>query len=269
MDWYRNEPQTVALTDGGVAVQSIVVTGTDGVAITDIAPSASIEIPQSAVCYDGVLRLEATLNGNKSIKFYNVVTPLFTPAELIENDPDFAELEDRIPQLEKLVRHVVEAYTGQSFGLRKGTEIATWASNTWVTESPIVSIESFGAPAEVVVTYPTIGGDVLRRSYDPKSDTYILSGKTYDPWNPQTKAKTAPVVGIFGYEYVPFDVKEAAMHLAASYGCNESMWRDRYLQSMASADWRVTYTSGAYVGTGSVIADQLLEKYQNSGMVAL
>ena len=47
--------------------------------------------------------------------------------------------------------------------------------------------------------------------------------------------------------------------------CGQAGYRDNYLSSMKAADWRFDYFQEAVIGTGNVVADQLLEEYINHG----
>jgi hypothetical protein len=69
------------------------------------------------------------------------------------------------------------------------------------------------------------------------------------------------ISGTWGYPVVPPAVVEAAKLLLNDYACSEQMYRDRYLDSIKSADWRLQYNDKAFLQTGNVRADQLLENY--------
>lgn len=69
------------------------------------------------------------------------------------------------------------------------------------------------------------------------------------------------ISGTWGYAAVPLPVVEAAKLLLNDYACSEQMYRDRYLESIKSADWRLQFNEQAYLHTGNVRADQLLDNY--------
>lgn len=69
------------------------------------------------------------------------------------------------------------------------------------------------------------------------------------------------ITGLWGYETIPEPVKEAARLLINDYACSEIMYRDRYLESIKSADWRLQFSSRAWQATGNVRADQLLSEF--------
>lgn len=69
------------------------------------------------------------------------------------------------------------------------------------------------------------------------------------------------ITGDWGYKTIPANVKEAAKLLVNDYACSEIAYRDRYLESIRAADWRLQYNSRAWESTGNVRADQLLSDY--------
>ncbi len=69
------------------------------------------------------------------------------------------------------------------------------------------------------------------------------------------------VSGTWGYPAVPLAVVEAAKLLLNDYACSEQAYRDRYLDSIKSADWRLQFNDKAFLHTGNVRADQLLNDY--------
>jgi hypothetical protein len=77
------------------------------------------------------------------------------------------------------------------------------------------------------------------------------------------------ITGYWGYESVPVPVMQAAKMLISDYACQDSSYRDRYLNSIKSADWRVQFTQAAYDGTGNLKADQLLNDYKLSNLVVI
>lgn len=278
MDIYRNTTGIAQFTIPTGTVLGASIANADGT-VTQLTTETSgsvlsVTVPLSYTKYDGNLRITVKIDdgtgtpvGGTPIDFFvNVVTPYFNRYSL--DDPDFDNLSDSaLAKLERLVRNVINAYTGQSFGLRKGSAEVTWSNGSWVTDERIVTMDPFYSNSPVV-TYPTSGWSLEDTYYDPKSDTVLLSS-LYNPFKGRPKTQTATITGTFGYEYVPFDVQQAAEILAEEFGCNESLWRDRYLKSMKSADWQVQFDNQAFAGTGSVTADQLLAKYVTTGMVVI
>lgn len=69
------------------------------------------------------------------------------------------------------------------------------------------------------------------------------------------------ITGDWGYKTIPAAVKEAAKLLVNDYACSEIAYRDRYLESIKAADWRLQFSTRAWEYTGNVRADQLLSEF--------
>lgn len=69
------------------------------------------------------------------------------------------------------------------------------------------------------------------------------------------------ITGDWGYERVPEPVREAARLLVNDYACSEQLYRDRYLESIKAADWRLQFSTRAWDHTGNARADHLLAEF--------
>lgn len=192
-----------------------------------------------------------------------VVTPLFDFSDL-PTDQGYKEEDWR--ELERLVRHVVEAYTGQSFGKYRDTRVVSENSNIVSLDVPMIEFIGVGdryITHSTTLTPPKLPHEIFNDGYDLKIDWSNYHVKTDSMWILSKRPNGCRLItGYFGYEYVPADVKEAALLIAGMWGCNQAVWRDRYIQTMRSSDWSVTYNDrGFEFTTGSVTADLLLSKY--------
>lgn len=209
-----------------------------------------------------------------------VVTPILTASEIRAIDSVVFAEDSEVFKIEKAVRHIIQAYTGQEFGHFIGTE----------------RVKGDGGPAlflpHRIIELIEVNGAAVGNHFSVDPDGYILrqrhSGPTYGfPEVPPVKAdfygyhmhvggvihnpnnvslrnwtkETHSIYGRWGYETVPAAVKEAAKLLVNDYACADSQYRDRYLQSMTAADWRIQFNSGAFLRTGNVRADQLLSDF--------
>lgn len=91
-------------------------------------------------------------------------------------------------------------------------------------------------------------------------------GITVAPWasgraTPWKQDYPFQITGDWGYKSVPAAVKEAAKLLVNDYACSEAAYRDRYLESIKAADWRLQFSSRAWESTGNARADHLLSDY--------
>lgn len=227
-------------------------------------PVLEIPIGLRHILLDGVVTLDITVNdgsGQFSVKEnIEVVTPLFTHIDLGD-----AYEPEKTPELERLVRAVVEAKTGQSFGKKSeaypvstGQRIInfdaplirfTGVSDRYLTDTTTLSPPKI--PFEVMEDRFSVAVDW--DSYDVKTDSFWLASNR--------RPRYMFLYGEFGYDRVPEDVKQAALLIAGMWTDDQSVWRDRYIRTIRSSDWSVQYSGMSYRSTGSVTADMLLESY--------
>ena len=266
---------TATFKKGGTEVQAV-VTGT-------IAA-----IPYSIVQSDGevVVEWKYTVEGNQytRLESFDVVTPLFTETELKNYDSSFQVLtSDQVKRLERFIRLIIQNFTGQTFGQERGS-MTVYGNGTNVLSSPkrIVTLSgSLSGPQFRVVNdgfgiesagryYPTTTVEIERNELQipieiaDTSYADMWAGTIADP-NSLSRGfvnnRPYTVTGVFGWHVVPSAVKEAALILAVLFSCKETTWRDRYVKTIRSADWQLTYDGRAFSKTGSVAADQLLDPY--------
>lgn len=281
---YRNKAGQQVYLDGPSAYFSYVVKVSSAeYPVPTVIPGeptstgTTISVPFKYTKIDGTVDVELSFveeEEEHTVKHQlTVITPVFTWDEFSPEDrasmPNLTE--SNIKELERFIRHIIEAYTGQSFGYAyrtydstsRGAQfnvplvLFTGLSNRFVTNS-VTTTDS--VPYDVVDD--GFGMVFDWDNYHVKSDTFWL-----------TRTKGCPssytVTGYFGYVTVPQDVKEAARVLMSLFNCPQTLWRDRYIESIRNADGSsVKYNEGAYYGTGSVTADQLLAKYVRSGFSA-
>lgn len=210
-----------------------------------------------------------TYEGNT---FAEVVTPILSKAETLAIHPQATDAE--IAKIERAVRHIIQAHTGQEFGLYVGTKSVPGTDSAVLhLPAPLLEFSTINGNSAVDQFY--IYGDGLLLRYYPygpppvKADYYgyhqHVGGVIHNPYNVKLgdfrKAVTYTIDGRWGYNEVPHQVTEAAKLLVNDYACADQAYRDRYLTSMTAADWRIQYHSGAFMKTGNVRADQLLSNF--------
>lgn len=267
---YRNSiNKGISLDLAGAFINSASITR-DGTVTSGEVSGNVVLIPFSITSNDGPFEIE--WNFSVASEDYNltesheVVTPLFTKSDL-EHDSDLGTLTaDQAKRLESLVRKIVEAYTGQAFGLRKGYTLAYGSNNSTLTLSErVASLDDSGYRV-------ASGGYALFSSQRISDDVNIkVPAQEEAFYNHVHGISTSAgkfrsgtryrVYGTFGWTVVPEDVKLAALALAEEFSCDESLWKDRYIKAIRAADWRFDFSEQAFAGTGSVTADHLLAKY--------
>lgn len=207
----------------------------------------------------------------KRVTPVEVVTPILTKAE-IKAVWDTAT-DEEVVTIEKAVRHIVQAYTGQKFGHWYGS-VTVKGSNSRALFSPTKILELTTVNGVTATSHYALDPDGYVVRHYPwgvppvKADYHGLhmhtGGVIHDPNNVRWaywSDRSYELAGRFGWEEVPSQVKEAAKLLVNDYACADSQYRDRYLTSMTAADWRIQFHSGAFVRTGNVRADQLLSDF--------
>jgi len=80
---------------------------------------------------------------------------------------------------------------------------------------------------------------------------------------------TYRIQGKFGWEEVPDEVDLACIELMRDYFSKDKIWRNKYMKSVQTFDWKFEYNSGTYLGTGNLYVDQLLLPYVINKMVVI
>lgn len=214
----------------------------------------------------------------------DVVTPYVTLDELKSSIPESAQFSDEeLKRLERRIRGVVDNYTGQSFGRYVGTrEVIGAGDHELRTQDRLVYLDNItGANivySEDGIASPglyTVRGDGWYVGFStpiPNGD-YVFENVIRDPDSVYSRGFRDNVVytvtGIWGWEDVPAAVKEATLILCEDELCPQSEYRDRYLKSISGDGWRYEFNPNAYYGTGSVMADQLLDPFRRSTMTVI
>ncbi|AXG66150.1 head-to-tail connector complex protein [Streptomyces phage Annadreamy] len=260
---------------------------------TQIPGGYRVVLPFSLVDHDKTLNIKWKFDytQDSQTKTYeystvvDVVTPYVTLDEIKEAIPEAETLSDvELKRLERRIRGVIERYTGQYFGRYIGTRTIIGAGDGELKlDSRLVRLsnisganilyESDGVAATGFYSVRGDGWYVGVSNPTPDGD-YVFENVIRDPdsmWaRPGFKDNMVyDVTGTWGWDDVPAEVKEAALILCEDEICPQAEYRDRYLKSISGDGWRYEFTPNAYYGTGSVIADQLLEKFRNFSMTVI
>ena len=202
---------------------------------------------------------------------FDVVQPLFDAQTLEDFDPDFKSLTaSQVKRLERIVRAVIEASTGQKFEATHETQRArSYNGSTLALPKRLISLEVPGKVGGVPVDVESDGW-IIRAREPGRYSTIMYTNPIYsDVYTPSFRGDRFFLKGVYGYNTVPEQIVLAALLLAQDYGCREALWRDRYITNMKNADWRVEYHDKAFVGTGNAKVDQILQKYVLNKMVVI
>lgn len=245
--------------------------------------TVKVTIPFTYCQYDRTLKLSwefSYIDDTVSYDFadvteVNVVTPILSLSKIKEILGTDATDED-VSNIEKATRTIIQAHTGQEFGHFKEVR-KVYGNDSPMVELPgrLISFKtingmSFSARLRVsddgtYMVLPDYKNRPTYTNYSEGTTTFYTNGIVYAPrytnWPTFIRTDTMLIDGEWGYLTVPQAVQEAAKLLINDYSCLESAYRDRYLDSMSSADWKIAFNEGAWTMTGNARADDLLLPY--------
>lgn len=275
-----NSTANVTVRIGDIVLPSFEVEATNKV--------LSIELPYAATHKEGAVEIKYVfeVEGVTYSNYYNVnvVTPYIELHEIKEILGDSTTDKESFAA-EAAARNIINAHTGQEFGFFEGTiqvvsnydealplprrlieptKIVAGSVTIFDVNTPTSYLNYLGENQFVT----TGSGWFLKRPIWANS---LVVGDVYssDPIEPPRYTGirkfdndiTYTITGKFGYESVPEPVHQAAVILTEQYACSDKEYRDQYLESMKSADWRISFNSGAYRRTGNARADKLLSPF--------
>lgn len=268
-------------------------------ALTPIDGLCTFTTPYAAVHTEGSLKVDVKfyveLEYYTKTFYYDVITPYL---EVREVKKVWAEATtEEAKEIEAAVRHIINAHCGQSFGYREDhTKVIeghgeralrlperlvelTGLSTVTSVLNPLSAIivsdgwylkKGWSEEVTAIETDSTYWGasdvtnDVLpgEPGYEKPGHGHVIYAPRSGP-NPTVWKDDYPftITGNWGYTAVPDPVKSAAKLLVNDYACMEALYRDRYLEAITAADWRLQFSSRAWDHTGNVRADQLLSDY--------
>lgn len=257
--------------------------------VTKESDGYSVTLPFSLVDTDKtfVIKWHFTYDESGAAQTYDAqteVTVVTAYAEIEEIRELIGGLETlytdkQLLRAERRVRNVINNYTGQTFGRRNAAVNIVGAGDAQLRlPDRLVSLESISGYQII----PDPGYYVVRGggyyigvvAPDDSHDGLYYTNPVRIPWEGYKQFSfmdnvVYTVKGIWGWSSVPSDVKEAALILIEDALDPDSEYRDRYIDTAKAADWTITYHDKAYGGTGSAMADQLLEPYKRWSMTVI
>lgn len=278
-----NNTVTVTIFENDVELAEV------NVVEADAQDVLSFQLPFSLVQSDHEFEVRWVFNYQENGQTYEydnttsvcVVTPILPITEIqkIVGD-DFTD--EQLSDIEKAVRYIIQAHTGQFFGKYVGKKsitgngeatlrmpmrlISMTSMNNSTYWKDILSVRGNGwFITNKAMGIPNVKSDYHGLHYEPVTG---WSGTFDGVINPPGAISNRflndveyVIDGVWGYSRVPAAVEEAAKLLVNDYACGDSIYRDRFITSVTAADWRLEFNSGAYRYTGNVRADQLLADY--------
>jgi hypothetical protein len=201
------------------------------------------------------------------------------------NSKSYAEL----CSAERYARKLIEAYTQQQFYLYDDVQIA-YGSGSDVLPLPYKLAELHELYQNDILLLNTLTnvnnwnyntiisesgfGIRVNRANMLDNTVYTANGMVpptiNDTWGGSfAVGSTYRIQGKFGWEEVPDEIDLACIELMKDYFSKDKVWRNKYMKSIQTFDWKFEYNSGTYSGTGNLYADQLLLPYVINKMVVI
>lgn len=244
------------------------------------------------------IQWDYVIQGNEAAHTYyiDVVQPYANLSDVWEDlnlgtdpsDPNYKTYHE-VQMAEKYARKLIEIYTNQFFYLYDDRQIVYGSgadilpmpfkvyqihelyendillidkinsTNNWIYD-PIISESGFGIR--------------VNKQYMLDNVVYTANGLIPPTINDRgfsgafKKDARYAVQGRFGWSSVPDNVEEACIILIQQFFEKDTAWKNKYVKSISTFDWKFDFMEDAHRGTGNLYADQLLAPYVLSGMVA-
>lgn len=247
------------------------------------------DIPASLTDVDGVLRVVWSYSIDsrniEETEFVYVTTPYATVDEIVAElgyssrpeDPNYYSYE-KVKSAERAARMMIDSYLGFSLGKEASSSVAYGVgADVLVLSEKIISVSKLYQNDQLVID---INNDVNIFGYDveitetgygirivPNSPGDDIEEKEYFDYTGLTKGQFRDgyryeIEGVFGWNYIPPEVKQSMFLLVNDLLCNDSLWRTKYVKKIDSGQMSVEISSLSFNGTGNAIVDSLLQKFK-------
>lgn len=280
-----NAPPSVKLIDPDTGQIEVLSIGT--IIDQDYPGEYQFIVPSQFLQYDRVLKVEWTYSVNsvviKETDYLYIVTPYCTVDEIAEElgfsmrseDTNYMQYE-KIQSAQRLATMLINNELGFSLGKKSSTVIA-YGSGADVLSLPtrIISISSLKENDELVIdtNYNIFGYDVevtetnyAIRIVPPNPGDNIAEQEQFD-FTGLNKGQFRDgyryeITGVFGWNYIPQEIKQCVFLLINDILCNENTWRSKYVKKINNGQMSVELSSLAYTGTGNALVDSILQKFK-------
>lgn len=198
---------------------------------------------------------------------YDVVTPYVEWIEFYSDFAGFGKTFEDYLEAEKVARYIINSYCGQSFGKREAVyEVDGSGGDALILPERLLELEDVSWYEEPNVIYvdqeipweQSGDGWILRKRFDYSDPSPIKSDSIRFKRN-----HIYFIDGLWGWNSVPAEISEAAKILVGSYVCPDITYRNRYLESIKSGDWRIQISKAAWQGTGDANVDDILKDFRS------
>lgn len=198
---------------------------------------------------------------------YTVVTPYVHWINFYTDFSEFGKTFQDYIEAEQVARYIINSFCGQTFGKREAIyEIDGTGSDGLILPERLLELTDVSWYDDPGVIY--VDQDVI---WELAGDGWILRQR-FDYSDPDPlKVESIRfkrdhiyfIDGIWGWNSVPAEIMEAAKILVGSYVCPDITYRNRYLESIKSGDWRLQFNPSAWKGTGDANVDEILKDFRS------
>ena len=203
------------------------------------------------------------------------------------NDPNYKNYKELL-DAEKYGRKVIENYTQQKFYLYDDTNVAYGVGadilplpnkiqnidKVYVNDILLIdnanNINNWGIPVQVAESG---FGVRVNRANMLDNSVYTANGMVPPTINEYSgvfnRDARYKVTGTYGWDKVPDEVQIACVELMKDYFSKDTTWRNKYIKSISTFDWKFDFNSSTFSGTGNNYVDQLLLPYVINKMVLI
>lgn len=204
------------------------------------------------------------------------------------SDPNYKSYRDLL-SAEKYARKIIEQHTGQKFYLEDEI-VVVYGDDSDILPLPsriaelhylyandillLDNIEEVNNWNYDVILSESGYGIRINRASMIDNTVYVANGMVPPSINDYSNGVFQSGVpyrvrGRFGWDKVPDNVELAAIELMKDYFSKDTVWRNKYIQSIQTFDWNFKYADQSFSGTGNNYADQLLSDYVLSKSVVI
>lgn len=268
---------TVADLDTGAELQTGSATAVTGSSIY------TVSLTTSTTQYDRNIKITYQEFNNSAsssnIVYASLVRPYATPDRIrtLADIPATASADGNLQKFERRARMAIDSFLGFGF-YKEYKTVDVYGNNTDILQFNDNVISVSRIYEDDILTYE-LGSETYQFDYPIEIST---SGDRIKIVNTSTKNKEMlefpkfsvfhydglfhksylyKVEGVFGYEYVPSDIEEAAALLVEDYLCNDFNIRNKNISQLTNDSYTIKYGSDAATGTGNLTVDNLLAKY--------
>lgn len=256
---------------------------------TDYEGEYYYSLPSSATNADSVLKVIWSYSiGGRSVQeteYVYVITPYATIDEITSElgysprpeDSNYYPY-DKIRSAERAARMMIDNYLGFSLGKREASVTAYGSgADVLILPEKIISYDTILENNQLMIDISN-NYNIFGFSVELTETGYGLRIVPPNPGDDIDEQETIDFIGynkgrfrdgyryeisgVFGWNYIPAEIKQCVFLLVNDLLCAESTWRSRYVKKINTAQNSVEISSLSFTGTGNAIVDSILQKFK-------